>query len=719
LIFGWHLAHHAGVKRYLPFLLLAFFTSTFAQDAAPPRDPRLGPLKDLDGYFPFVVPPTRELWEARAAEVRKRILVSQGLFPLPTKTPLNAVIHGRIEREDYTVEKVFFEAMPGFFVTGNLYRPRNKTAPCPAVLCPHGHWEDARFAIRGDKEMKKELETGGERLPESGRSIFQSLCVQLARMGCVAFMYDMIGNSDSQQFSNELAHGFKKQRPEASSPEGWGFYSAQAELRLQSIMGLQTWSSIRAIDFVTSLPDVDAKRIGMTGASGGGTQTFIAAAIDPRISVAFPAVMVSTAMQGGCTCENASLLRIGTGNVEIAALFAPKPLGLTSADDWTKDMETKGFPELKQLYMLMGAPENVQLWPQLQFGHNYNSPTREHVYAWFNKHFALGQPEPIVERDYPMLTREQLTVWDAEHPAPTESGLEFEKKLLRWWDEDAQRQIAAKPEILKEAWRVLIGRGYEPEAKRKPLDFDGYSQGDYAKTTMASQSEDRGDVISSVHLSPNARSPRTVIWLDDRGAAALYADQVVAAPLRFIIKAGIRVASLNLFGQQENSPGKEPLNQQRTVKNPREVLAYTLGYNDSLLAQRVQDVLVLIGEIRKSQRQKAVLQNLTSGEIVSIQRQFRPAEEKLFLIANGHTGPIAAAAAALAGGAVDGVAIEAADEHPFAKITDWRDPDLLPGAVKYGDLAALTKMIAPRPVILFKDEAERAAAIEKLVSGAQ
>src|ERR1051325_10436318 len=113
-------------------------------------------------------------------------------------------------------------------------------------------------------------------------------------------------------------------------------------------MGLQTWNSIRALDFVTSLPDVDASRIGVTGASGGGTQTFILCAVDPRPAVEFPAVMVSTAMQGGCTCENASLLRIHTGNIEFAALFAPKPQGMTCANDWTKEMSTKGFPELKQ-----------------------------------------------------------------------------------------------------------------------------------------------------------------------------------------------------------------------------------------------------------------------------------------------------------------------------------------------------------------------------------
>ncbi len=681
-------------KLLFPIVAAVLLTSAFAQDAAPPGDIRLGPLKDLDGYFPFKVPATRAEWETRAEEVRKRILVSQGLFPEPTKTPLHAVVHGRIEMDDYTVEKVFFESMPGFFVTGNLYRPRGKAGPYPAVLCAHGHWEDARFAIRGDAEMKKEIESGGERLPESGRSIFQSLCVGLARMGCVAFMYDMLGNSDSQQISMALAHGFKKQRPEASAPDGWGLFSAQAELRLQSVMGLQTWNSIRAIDFLTSLADVDAKRIGMTGASGGGTQTFIAAAIDPRITVAIPCVMVSTAMQGGCTCENASLLRVGTGNVEIAALFAPKPLAMTAADDWTKEMETKGFPELQQLYKLMDAPENVALWPMLQFGHNYNSPTREHIYSWFNKHFALGLPEPIVEREYKLLSREQLTVWDAAHPAP-EGGVEFEKKLLRWWDEDSKKQIAAKPEIVKPAWRVLIGRGYEPEAKLTREELPPGRIAGYALSVPAIRDTARGEAVPFIQLTPASPRQRIVVWLNDRGApAALFANKPIDA-LRSLLDAGTQIAAINLFGQGSAKPEDKEITAQRLVKNPREAPAYSLGYNDALFAQRVHDVLTFLAQTRQS-----------AGR-----------ETKIVLVGNGRTGPIAAAAAALAGDAIDGLVIEAA-ESPFMKITDWRDLNLLPGAVKYGDLAALIKLIAPRPVIVFNNDAERAAAIEKLVNAA-
>ena len=110
-----------------------------------PNDARLAPPKDLNGYFPFTPPATKDAWPERAAFVQRQMKVALGLWPMPTKTPLNTVIHGKVERDGYTVEKVYFESAPGFFVTGNLYRPKGKTGKVPAVLFAHGHWKDARL----------------------------------------------------------------------------------------------------------------------------------------------------------------------------------------------------------------------------------------------------------------------------------------------------------------------------------------------------------------------------------------------------------------------------------------------------------------------------------------------------------------------------------------------------------------------------------------------
>ena len=243
-------------------------------------------------------------------------------------------------------------------------------------------------------------------------------------MGCVVFQYDMVGHSDSTDIKHRE-----------------GFLDADAELHLQSFMGLQTWNSIRALDFVLSLPEVDAKRVAMTGASGGGTQTFLLAAIDDRLAAAFPAVMVSTGMQGGCICENCSYLRVGTGNVELAALFAPKPLGMTGADDWTKEIETKGLPELKALYKLYGAEDKVMARCFPQFKHNYNQVSREVMYNWFNKHLNLGQKEPVTEKPFTPVPPAELSVFDAKHPRPKDAV--NAERLRQYMTEESDKQIAA------------------------------------------------------------------------------------------------------------------------------------------------------------------------------------------------------------------------------------------------------------------------------------
>src|SRR5438034_6092700 len=173
-----------------------------------PNDIRLEPLKDLDCYFPFTPPASKAAWEKRAERVRRQILLSQGLWPMPTKAPLNPVIHGKIDRGEYTVEKGYLESAPGFFVTGNLYRPKNVTGKAPGIRFAHGHWADARVSESTDAELRRELAEGEERFEQGGRSRFQSMCVQLARMGCVVWQWDMLGNSDSQQLSMELVHTF-------------------------------------------------------------------------------------------------------------------------------------------------------------------------------------------------------------------------------------------------------------------------------------------------------------------------------------------------------------------------------------------------------------------------------------------------------------------------------------------------------------------------------
>ena len=645
-----------------------------------PNDIRLEPLKDLDGYFPFTPPASKAAWEKRAERVRRQILLSQGLWPMPTKTPLNPVIHGKIDRGEYTVEKVYFESAPGFFVTGNLYRPKNVTGKAPGVLFAHGHWTDARLSESTDAELRRELADGEERFEQGGRSRFQSMCVQLARMGCVVWQWDMLGNSDSQQLSMQLVHGFKTQRPEMNTTENWGLFSPQAEAHLQSVMGLQTWNSIRSLDFLLSLPEVDSSRIAITGASGGGTQTMLLAAIDPRVTLSFPAVMVSTAMQGGCTCENASLLRVNTGNIEFAGLFAPKPQGMTCANDWTKEMSTKGFPELKQLYTLLDAPNNVMLKRGEHFPHNYNAVSRSAFYTWLNHHFKLGQKEPVIERDYEPLKREQLTVWDDQHPAPKAAGPEFERHLLRQLHDDAQKQLAAEqgtPERFRKAYGsafdIILDGGLAEAGEVEWRETQKSDRGSWTETIGLLRNTTYAEELPSVLCVPKEANGHRVVWLSGEGKSALYAaDGSLRPELAKLVDSRATVIGVDLLYQGEFLADGKPLARTPRVKNPREAGAYTFGYNHALFVHRVHDVLSVVKFLKNGDGQA----------------------RRLTVVGLDGAGPWAAAARAQCGEAIDQAVIDTGGFR-FGNVLDLHDPNFLPGGAKYGDLPALLALGAP------------------------
>ncbi len=652
-------------------------------DGRTPADKRLGALKDLNGYFPLEVPATKEEWAKRADVVRKQVLVSQGLWPMPTKGPLTPVIHGKVDRDDFTVERVYFESAPGFFVTGSLFKPKGKKGPFAGVLCPHGHWNNGRFYDAGEAAVRQQIVVGAERFENSGRYPLQARCVQLARMGCVVFHYDMIGNADSTQLSHALVHRYADRRPEMEKANSWGFYSAQAESRLQSVMGLQTLDSVAALDFMLSLKDIDPNRIGVTGASGGGTQTFILSAIDPRVTAQFPAVMVSTGMQGGCTCENCSLLRVNTGNIELAGLFAPKPLGMAAADDWTKEIMTKGMPELVKLYEMLGAKDNVKTTALLHYPHNYNQPSRAAMYSWFNKHLKLGFQDPIVEGDFQPLSIAELTVFDSDHPKPP-SGDDFERSLTKTLAADDEKQLAALTptdaksltkfrEVVGTGWKALIGREMPAASGIEIEQFKKEDRGTYFFLTDVLRLKQHQEEVPVVFLHPKTWNKQVVIWVDGAGKSGLFNSDGSPKPeIKSLIDTGFSIMSLDVFGTGELVPEKAELPlRNRKVNTNRQFAGFTYGYNHPLFAQRVHDILTLISFARGNDH----------------------GATKFHLVGLNGAGLWVAAAKAIAGPAIDRTAIDTAGFR-FASLTEFDDPQFLPGAVKYGDVPALLALSA-------------------------
>jgi len=372
-------------KNIFAFLVLFFLLSQFTF-ALPERDTRGDQIIDLNTPRKFPEIKNLAQWKKRAEEIRTQVLVSAGLYPMSERPPLKATIFGRKEYGDFSVEKVYIETLPGFYLCGNLYRPVGKgNGPFPAILNPHGHWSAGRL---------EDTENGS----------IPARCISFARMGMIAFAYDMVGYNDTVFKGVEKEKGYSYHRTFGTNytDQLWGI----------SLMGLQTWNSIRALDFLVSLPDVDKTRLGCTGASGGGTQTFILGAVDDRLAVLAPTVMVSHSMQGGCSCENMPLLRIEYSNMEIAAVPAPKPqIFMAATGDWTKTFMTVEGPAIAGIYNLFKARDRIY-YEVLPFGHNYNKTTREAVYGWFERWLLGKEKGPYYkEQPYPPATNLDLRVF--------------------------------------------------------------------------------------------------------------------------------------------------------------------------------------------------------------------------------------------------------------------------------------------------------------------
>jgi len=335
-------------KRCLIWFAISTATVSLvpAADTLPFKEPRLTEEQGKAQLEAFSKTwHNRAEWESRAKNIREGILREAHLMPLPPRSPLKPIIWGKQVRNGYTVENVAFESLPGFFVTGNLYRPLEKSrGKIPGVLCPHGHSKMGRL----DPATITRAAT-------------------LARMGAVAIAYDMVGYNDL----------------------------AQAKHDDENVLTLQLWDSMRALDFLTSLPEVDAKKIGCSGESGGGTQTFLLGATDPRVAVSVPVVMVSAHFFGGCKCESGLPIhhtdKHDTDNVEIAALFAPKPMCLVSdGKDWTKNVPQVEFPYIQSVYKLYGASGKIENVHLPEEGHDYGRSKRDAMYRFMAKHLGLN-----------------------------------------------------------------------------------------------------------------------------------------------------------------------------------------------------------------------------------------------------------------------------------------------------------------------------------------
>ena len=407
-------------------------------------------------------------WEAHKQKLRDQILFAAGLLPMPEKNPLHPVIFGRVDHGDYSVEKVYIETLPGYYLGGNLYRPLGRSGKLPAVLSAHGHWSYGRLE-------NTPLNSGPAR------------AINLARQGFIVFTHDMVGYNDTIQ----TPHDFGGQREQL-----WGF----------GPLGLQLWNSIRALDFLESLPDVDAARLAMTGESGGGTQTFLLTAVDERVKFSVPVNMISAIMQGGSLCENAPGLRFDTFNVEFGAMMAPRPMLMIAATgDWTRNTPREEFPGVRAIYELYGKPDNVEM-VQIDAPHNYNKASREAMYKFLDKR-VLGEAKDVKEPGSQIEKLQDLLVW---HGRTMPSNALTYDQLVAQWITASKKQTdqTADVEVLRKRLRLALATDW-------PDRILSERQGEHIVLSRAG----KGDRVSGIHEGNGV--PTQIVINSDTGDVPL------------------------------------------------------------------------------------------------------------------------------------------------------------------------------------------------------
>lgn len=508
-------------------------------------------------------------WEKRKAFLRNQVLVAAGLSPMPQKSPLHPQIFGKLDGDGYTAEKVLIETLPGFYLAGNLYRPRNGRTTHPGLINPQGHWPYGRLE-------NDDVYSG------------PSLGISLARQGYVVFAYDMVGYTDTIQIPHRFGNAVQRL---------WSF----------GPLGLQLWDSIRALDFLASLPDVDPNQLGAVGASGGGTQAFLLAAVDDRLQFVSPVNMVSAIMQGGDLCENAPGLRIGTSNVEIAAMFAPKPMLLVSATgDWTRNVPSEEFPAIQRIYDLYGKGDQVEV-VQIEAEHNFNQRSREAVYRFLAKHHpSLSNTISLHESGIAVPMLQQLTVL-SNRTLP--AGAISLNQLFQLWKTLAQAQNnqAADSTFLR-------------ERLRQTLDV-----------------EIPDEVIAEVHgqsivLSRASRHDRVPgVWIEGKGKPAIVLDPdgsnaaLQSTQVKDLRRNGRPILLLDVFqsgaakSPRPGDPSVQPLPNLPVDADEEQLADDAAGYpkfltfNVSVDAARVQDIVTALSYASKSRQRVDVFARGDAG----------------------------------------------------------------------------------------------------------
>ncbi|MBL9211797.1 MAG: acetylxylan esterase [Opitutaceae bacterium] len=592
-------------------------------------------------------PASPAAWQEQRRTLRAQLAEAWGAFPAQPSA-LQPKVLGTLQRDGYRVEKVVFQTLPDVWMTANAYVP-NRPGRLPAVLAVHGHWKGAKQD-----------------------PVVQSRCIGLAKLGFFVLAVDALGAGE-RGVGKELGEYHGDLTAATLYPVGL------------TLAGLQVYENMRAVDYLLTRPEVDAARIGITGASGGGNQSMYAGAWDERLAATVPVCSVGNyqAYLGAacCQCEVVPGALRFTEEGNVLALTAPRALLVLSATrdafQFSVDEARRSLAAARRVFTLQGHPDRVE-HVAFDSGHAYNQPMRETMYGWMTRHLkgegdGAPVPEPAFEteapetlRCYPGQTRPDgfvtIPMLAAREARRLLAGHELPADALRWRADRTDRQQRLQ--------RVMQGADTPttPAGSEAQVSVENGT----AARTLSYQAAPL--IRLTARQEPaSARPDRLAVLLDLEGAAAATASPLASA----LRAAGWSVLTLDL-----RATGALAVTRARTGLSPDHNPAeWSLWIGRPLLGQWLTDV-------------QATLRALESAD--------GALPRTLAVIGQGPAGLVATAAAALDPRITYVAAVGSLGSYvsavPYEK--QWLGL-MVPGIVREaGDIAQIAALIAPRRLVI-------------------
>jgi cephalosporin-C deacetylase-like acetyl esterase len=591
------------------------------------------------------------------------------------RTPLNARVTGEVVRDGYVIRKVIFESLPEFYVTANLYVPTVGKGSYPAILSPCGHSKNGK-----DYE------------------VYQHLYIGLVKRGYVVLTYDPQGQGERIDYWDFLSSG---RRFEFNQH---GMAGIQEYLVGQNLARYFIWDGIRALDYLTTLPEVDASRIGVTGSSGGGTLTTYISMLDPRVKAAsivtfitsIPKKIENRANDSESDPEQdiAGLLGAGIDHTEFLGMIAPRPVMIGSAmhDFFPIEGTRKTFAEAQLIYKKLGVPDHIKM-VAFDHKHMYSQPLRESTYAWFDRWLKgtegeAHEPAIVTEKDEVLQctpTGQVITslggktVYNFNRTAAEtlEIGLEKSRNNAEF-----RAELAGKIEQ-----RLGLNSGSEKTAGAAPQKVGESQTSDLVIEKYLLATED-GIVVPTrvIMLKKHLAKVRAVVYLRDRNG-----EDDSPAFFEELARQGRMVAVADVRGFGETMSANHIPDPHLAYFDPRDgidadftIASFFLGR--PLLGMRVRDAKTVVNYLRA-------------------RPDVDPAH--VTLAGKGWAGLVALFTAAIdpkiTSAAVEEIPIsfgEIAAAHLYNQPLSL----LLPGVLRDFDLSDVMSSLAPRPLLLINPE---------------